>query len=111
MLPPESRLRSRSDFRLAIRRGRRLRADGLIAHYAAPVDSAPPRVAVVVGRSLGPAVTRNRLRRRLRHDVRRHLTRLPAGSRLVLRAQPGAGQLTGDALRREVAALIGQVVR
>lgn len=34
---------------------------------AAPTDAQRPRVAFALGRKLGPAVTRNLIRRRLRH--------------------------------------------
>ena len=45
----------------------------------------------MVPRAVGPAVTRNRVRRRLRHLLRDRLDRLPAGSRLVVRVLPGGG--------------------
>jgi ribonuclease P protein component len=47
-------------------------------------------VGFVVGRAVGPAVTRNQVRRRLQHLIAARLDRLPAGTRLVVRATPGA---------------------
>jgi ribonuclease P protein component len=41
-----------------------------------------------VSRAVGPAVTRNRVRRRLRHLAAAQLDLLPAGSRVVVRALP-----------------------
>ncbi|MGH6885819.1 MAG: ribonuclease P protein component, partial [Geminicoccales bacterium] len=52
--------------------------------------SAPPRVGFVVGRALGDAVARNAVRRRLRHMMRDRIGRLPAGTRVVIRARPEA---------------------
>jgi ribonuclease P protein component len=49
-------------------------------------------VGFVVGRGVGPAVVRNRVRRRLRHLVADRLTRLPAGTLLVFRATPASSQ-------------------
>ncbi len=48
------------------------------------------RAGFVVPRTVGGAVVRNKVRRRLRHLVRERLTDLPAGSSLVVRALPGA---------------------
>ena len=49
-----------------------------------------PRATVVAGRRVGPAVVRNRVKRRLREHVRTRLETLPEGSLLVVRALPGA---------------------
>jgi ribonuclease P protein component len=48
------------------------------------------RVGFVVSRSVGNAVTRNRVKRRLRHLVADRLAATPAGVDLVVRALPGA---------------------
>ena len=67
-------------------------------------DAAPAQVGFVVGRTVGGAVVRNRVRRRLRHLTRAHLQRLPQSTRLVVRALPPAAGLSsrelGDALAR-----------
>ncbi|MGN6474705.1 MAG: ribonuclease P protein component [Mycobacteriales bacterium] len=90
MLSRSARLHQRADFRTANQLGRRIGAPGLVLH--AHVDTADParKVGFVVGRAVGPAVTRNQVRRRLRHLVAARLRGLPAGSRLVVRATPAA---------------------
>jgi ribonuclease P protein component len=50
----------------------------------------PTRVGFVVPRTVGGAVVRNRVRRRLRHLVAERLDRLPTGAALVVRALPEA---------------------
>lgn len=55
-------------------------------------DSAPTRAGFVVSKAVGPAVVRNRVRRRLRHLVRERLAGLPVGSTLVVRALPAAAE-------------------
>jgi ribonuclease P protein component len=97
MLPAKARLARREDFALAIRRGRRVNAPGIVVHaaVAAADPAAPeaqPRVGFIVGRTVGDAVTRNRLRRRLRHVMAGRLQQLPAGARVVVRATPSAGK-------------------
>jgi len=64
---------------------------------------APPRVAFALGRAVGPAVTRNLIRRRLRALLNEQIT-LPAGIYLV-GAQPTAATSTFEALHRDLAAM------
>ena len=59
-------------------------------------------MGLVVARSVGNAVTRNRVRRRLRHLARERLTSLPAGSVLVVRALPAAAAASYDGLGRDL---------
>jgi ribonuclease P protein component len=63
---------------------------------AAP-DGGPPRVGFVVGRTVGGAVARNAVTRRLRAVARDRLGLLPPGSCLVVRALPSAA--TADSAR------------
>lgn len=91
MLPAESRMRRRRDFSLAVRRGSRAGRKLLTGHLLVGADDeAAPRAGFVVGRSVGIAVVRNKVRRRLRVLVREHLSSLPGGSLLVVRAHPQA---------------------
>jgi ribonuclease P protein component len=65
-------------------------------------------VGFIVGRTVGGAVIRHRVQRRLRHLMRARLTELPGGALLVVRALPPAagagsavlGQDLDGALRR-----------
>jgi ribonuclease P protein component len=53
-----------------------------------------PRGTVVAGRRVGPAVVRNRVKRRLRAALREALPSVPDGSLVVVRALPGAAEAT-----------------
>ncbi|PZG22912.1 ribonuclease P protein component [Micromonospora craterilacus] len=109
MLAAAQRLRRSSDFAAAVRGGRRAGRGTLVVHLTLPgtseaVDVAPKparggaeeesapvsRAGFVVSKAVGPAVVRNKVRRRLRHLVRERLAALPAGSTLVVRALPAA---------------------
>jgi ribonuclease P protein component len=61
-------------------------------------------VGFVVSRAVGDAVTRNRVKRRLRHLAREHSSSLPASGVLVVRALPRAAEASyaelGDDLAR-----------
>ncbi len=110
MLPPAVRLRRPDDFRATVSRGRRVSRGALVLHLLtqsaadATAPSAPARVGLVVGRSVGGAVVRNTVARRLRHLLRSRLVVLPAGSRLVIRARPRAAGLPSAELDRDLSA-------
>lgn len=102
MLPRRHRLTKGEDFRSVLRgRGdgrRRHRAgtDLLVVHLSlpqhrpdAPVSAsvdACPRAGLVVSRTVGNAVVRNRVARRLRHLLASRLSELPPGTDVVVRA-------------------------
>jgi ribonuclease P protein component len=107
MLPAAHRMRRREDFTLAVRRGRRAGCPHLVVHLWVdpdvpnrpdhssaypPVEPArePTRVGFVVSKAVGGAVVRTRVKRRLRAQVADRLRSLPAGSLVVVRAQPPA---------------------
>lgn len=107
MLPAAARMQGADDFRRTTRRGRRTANRLLVLHLERSNDSSV-RVGFVVGRAVGPAVVRNRVRRRLRHLMADRLRLLPPGASVVVRALPAsAGQSSAalgaaldDALRR-----------
>jgi ribonuclease P protein component len=68
-----------------------------------------PRIAIIVPRFHFNAVTRNRLRRRLREILRRgHLPHLPPVD-AVVRARRGAYAARYAALRDEIADLVSRI--
>ena len=109
MLGAGHRLTDPDSFRAASRRGRRAGSRILVTHLLPATgqqvvgDPGAPdaRVGFVVSKAVGTAVVRNRVKRRLRHAMRDRVVDLPAGSVLVVRAQPRAAaasypELTGD---------------
>jgi ribonuclease P protein component len=67
-----------------------------------PADPPSALAGFVVSRAVGPAVVRNRVRRRLRHLVRDRLGDLPPSGRLVVRALPPAAEATSAELRADL---------
>lgn len=104
-------MRRGDEFARAIRGGRRAGRPTLVAHLwsadASAVRSSveeartgPARAGFVVSKAVGPAVVRNRVKRRLRHLVAERLDRLPQGAVLVVRAlPPAAGAAAADLAR------------
>ena len=95
----EERLRSESDFGAVYRKGRSW-ANELVVLKALPNGSETVRCGFAVGKRVGKAVVRNRVKRRLREVVRS----LPkkGGWDIVFIARQAASQASFDALRRAV---------
>ncbi|MDX2703109.1 ribonuclease P protein component [Streptomyces sp. PA03-6a] len=120
MLPSGNRLRRRQDFATAVRRGRRAGRPLLVVHlrtdsdtrdpHAAGGCASPARAGFVVSKAVGDAVTRNLVKRRLRHLVRERLSVLPPGSLVVVRALPGAGDADHSQLARDLDAALGRLL-
>jgi ribonuclease P protein component len=72
------RIRDRATF-VALSRARARRQGPVTLRYIPGSDGAPARVAVATNRAAGNAVSRNRLRRRLRAAVRAHEAELVDG--------------------------------
>ena len=121
MLDRAHRLTTGTEFATAVRRGRRAGTETLVVHLwtpghagDAPDPSAPPapaRVGFVVGRTVGDAVTRNRVKRRLRHLVRPTVDALPVDSLLVVRALSPAGAASGLQLADDLDRALTRVLR
>lgn len=116
MLPPENRLRLTRQHRLAMRQAVRVAGRFVIMHLSTPsISSAtssamPARAGFVVDRAVGDAVTRNRVRRRLRHLMRGRLDRLAPGSLVLVRARPTAASASSDALAADLDLLLDRVL-
>ena len=85
----------------ALRHGRRCRQGPLTVSWIPGDPTEPPRVAYAIGRRVGGAVVRNRLRRRLRAVIREQAAVMRAGVYLI-GARPSALALSHEQLRRVV---------
>jgi ribonuclease P protein component len=79
------RLTDAADFTRCYRYGKRLRT-GYFTVYAYRRGSGRPRLGLAVGKSIGIAVVRNRVKRRLRELFRRHKAVVPDRYDLFVRA-------------------------
>jgi ribonuclease P protein component len=116
VLPRPARLTRSADFTEVVRSGRRAGRPLLTVHADLPpagqpgdLDAPPARVGLVVGRAVGGSVVRSRASRRLRHLLRDRLTELPRGTRLVVRAAPGAGTASSADLAADLDAALARL--
>jgi len=93
VLPKEQRLRSSAGFTQTVRRGVKAGRPTVVVHALNIHAPAPTRVGFVVDKHVGSAVTRNRVKRRLRHLVAARLATSPVGLMVVVRATPLAASL------------------
>ena len=90
-------MRHSEDFRRATRRGVRASSPSIVVYAGSAPSGSGVRVGFIVGRQVGNSVTRNRVKRRLRHLAARRLPSSPPDVDLVIRALPQAG-VAGDDL-------------
>jgi ribonuclease P protein component len=81
------RLGTRADFTRCYRQGRRLQTRYFVIH-AYRRGQGVARLGLAVGKAVGTAVLRNRVKRRLRELFRRQKALLPEGYDLFVRALP-----------------------
>ncbi len=115
MLTRANRLTSSRLFAPAIRRGRRAGTRTLVLHLdlspeETSEDGSAPRVGFVVSKAVGPAVARNKVKRRLRHLARERLASLPGSAVLVVRALPPAARASYDELGRDLDRALGRLL-
>lgn len=92
---------------IALRTARRGRSGPLTVAHLPGEASEPPRVAFAIGRRVGGAVVRNRVRRRLRAHLASRSFALPAGVYLVS-AGPAAATASFDELAGDLAVAVGR---
>lgn len=103
MLAKANRVVRPDEFRVVVRRGRR-RATLEAVYYRLPREGRPMRFGFIVSRAVGGAVERNRLRRRMRAVGRELVDGGRVGEDVVVRALPGAAQLSWRELARRMRA-------
>lgn len=99
MIPTAWRIRDSQTFRHVVRQGRRYGGRYCVVHSYRSAES-DVLVGFVVSKSVGNAVARNRVKRRLRHIV----AGLPLtdGARVVVRALPRASEASFAELSAEL---------
>lgn len=98
-----NRVTQPGDFRTIMRRGRRVTTDNAVIMVFDRQVREPGRFGFVVAKTVGGAVTRNLVRRRLRAVCRDLLPIVPEGTDVVIRALPGCDRAAWATLQSEIA--------
>ena len=106
--PRSARLLKRSSFENVYKNGRRHFGTHMTVFYRLDPSVAGARVGLTVGRVLGTAVVRNRIKRRMRDVVRHELETLTqtlagTGIEIVINPKKSAATIEIQALRNELA--------
>lgn len=103
MLPTQYRMTRSAEFGTTVRRGVRAVQPDIVIHVRRDdTDSEGPRIGLVVGKSVGSAVQRHRVARRLRHVARTVIDELDSCERVVIRALPGSRHAISARLEQQL---------
>ena len=94
MLARANRLITADDFRQVMRKGSKLVSNACLTYRIQTAQEHPVRFGFVVGKTVGNAVVRNRIRRRMRAAAHAYSKQHPSGFEFVFRALPGAEELS-----------------
>ena len=102
------RLRKHADYQRAYAASRKRQSASMSWFLAPQQEANGPRVGLTAGKVLGKAHERNRIKRRMRELLRRHVEMLPAGFDLIL--HPRRQVLTAEftKLDDEIVRILGQ---
>lgn len=111
-------MRRSADFGATVRYGRRAAQPDIVIHSRrVPASRDPgeatagPKIGLIVGKSVGSAVRRHRVARRLRHVARGVIDQLDPTEQMVIRALPGSGTATSARLAEQLRAGLHRVHR
>jgi ribonuclease P protein component len=110
VLPEPYRLHHHADFSRTVRRGQRTGRRDLVVHgfdcgadvSVSQLRSGGPRFGLIVSKSVGSAVVRHRVARRLRHICAEVRPGVSADVDVVIRALPGSAHASSDELARQL---------
>lgn len=102
MLARCNRLTRGSDYRHTVRYGKKAGAQHTVMYVFDRNDEGPARFGFIVAKSVGNAVTRNTVRRRLKAASFQLLDSVDAGRDVVIRALPSSAGASWTSLRNEV---------
>lgn len=102
MLPRDQRLTTSSQFRAVLGARRRAGAKHVVVYLQTDPTRPTNRLGLVVSKQVGNSVVRHRVARRLRHVFAKVSPALPAGTDVVVRANPAAANATSAQLHADL---------
>lgn len=109
--PKSLRLLKHADFQAVYKEGRKHFSGNITVFYRRRTDGMGPRVGFTVGKVLGGAVQRNRIRRRMRAAVQRHLAGIVLPLDVVMHPRKAVLDMDFDLLEAEVQQVLAIIQR
>ncbi|WP_131996658.1 ribonuclease P protein component [Acidipila rosea] len=107
------RLHRHGDYQSAYKAARKQSSPSMSYFYrvrpAELIDTATPRIGLTVGRVLGNAVKRNRIKRRMREAVRLHLDLLPQSIDVILHPRHFVAEMEFSRLEAEIVTIFHRI--
>jgi len=107
--PRGSRLLKHADFQAVYQQGKKHFSGNVAAFYRERPAGSGPRVGFTVSKALGGAVDRNRIRRRMRAVVQRHLAQLVRPLDVVLHPRKAVMAMDFEKLDAEIGQLFAAI--
>ena len=95
------RIRTHADFKTIYKKGRKQDTEHFLI-ITCPNELGWRRLGITVSKSIGTAVKRNYVKRRLREYFRLHKAQFPSSSDMLIISKPGASELKYHALCEEL---------
>jgi ribonuclease P protein component len=95
-----------AEFSDTVKHGVRAPQPDLVVHAVRAPAGSDPRIGLIVAKSVGGAVDRHRVARKLRHVARTLLPDLDPADRVVVRALPGSRDAVSSRLAQELTSAI-----
>ncbi len=105
MLKKDNRLKKKYQFNYVYKSGEHF-SDKAIVLYVTPSKTKSIKVGFAVTKKIGHAVTRNKIRRRLREIVQKHLPNFKQNYNIIVVAREGIVDFSFDELEKEFVCLI-----
>jgi len=102
VLPAQFRMTRSAEFGATIKHGVRAAQPDIVVHARRQADTDGPRIGLVVAKSVGNAVQRHQVSRRLRHAAKVVLPELTADERIVIRALPTSRHAVSARLEQQL---------
>lgn len=109
--PKSLRLLKHADFQAVYKEGRKHFSGNITVFYRRRSEGIGPRVGFTVGKVLGGAVQRNRIRRRMRAAVQRHLAGIVLPLDVVMHPRKAVLDMKFDRLETEVQQVLAIIQR
>lgn len=107
MLAKTARISNSADFIKATKSGLRSTSNSLIGYLHLSNSENPAKCGLIINKSVGNSVMRNRVARKVRHSISSNLERLPNGSLFVVRALPNS--ISSD-IQNEIIELVTKLI-